>query len=478
MYNPGFGDCFLLALRAEDNSARYVLIDCGIHHCYPDAEAKMQLLARDIAEATGNHLHVVVVTHQHTDHLYGFRYGRGRFDGIDIDDLWLAWTEDPTDEDAKALREVYGMRIRALAAAVHQLRSSNAPLASALERVVGFDAPEALAAAGGNAAQLQYLRDKSVKKLEGPEDYRRPQEVLTLPGVAGVRFYVLGPPREKEWIRKLSKKSEMYHELRAMDEETAFAAAALAAGGPGFKADGDCELERRSRPFDPSLEIPKDMAPDQPAFGHFFREHYGFPMGEDSGPAWRRIDADWLAAAERLALNLNSKTNNTSLVLAIELTETEPRKVLLFAADAQVGSWLSWHELSWPGAGPDGATVTTADLLRRTVLYKVGHHGSHNATLKGKGLEMMGSPDLVAMIPVDQKWANEDMDWEHPADVLLGRLREKARGRVIRTDRIPSGNDIPEKPEEASQSQWDAFVRQLDWDRGPRKLWIQYTVTG
>ena len=28
--------------------------------------------------------------------------------------------------------------------------------------------------------------------------------------------------------------------------------------------------------------------------------------------------------------------------------------------------------------------MTTKDLLARTVLYKVGHHGSHNATLNGK----------------------------------------------------------------------------------------------
>jgi hypothetical protein len=51
---------------------------------------------------------------------------------------------------------------------------------------------------------------------------------------------------------------------------------------------------------------------------------------------WRRIDHDWLASAGQLALDLNSYTNNTSLVLAFELG---PRgKVLLFAADAQRGN--------------------------------------------------------------------------------------------------------------------------------------------
>jgi hypothetical protein len=39
------------------------------------------------------------------------------------------------------------------------------------------------------------------------------------------------------------------------------------------------------------------------------------------GPDYRRIDSDWLSAAEDLALNLDSDTNNTSLSLAFELGE-------------------------------------------------------------------------------------------------------------------------------------------------------------
>ena len=46
-----------------------------------------------------------------------------------------------------------------------------------------------------------------------------------------------------------------------------------------------------------------------------------------------------------MALSINSYTNNTSIVLAVEITESNPRKVLLFAADAQTGNWLSWQDL-------------------------------------------------------------------------------------------------------------------------------------
>jgi hypothetical protein len=102
------------------------------------------------------------------------------------------------------------------------------------------------------------------------------------------------------------------------------------------------------------------------------------------------IDTDWLHSFSRLALQVDRVINNTSLVLAFRLPDG---RVLLFAADAQVGNWLSWHDIrpeDW--RRPDGGQVISgrsAELLARTVVYKVGHHGSHNATLKAKGMELM-----------------------------------------------------------------------------------------
>jgi hypothetical protein len=262
----------------------------------------------------------------------------------------------------------------------------------------------------------------------------------------------------------------------AVDDLDAFAAAVLAAAeNEAVDAEDDRRFQQ-TRPFDEIHGIPEGSARDHVEHGRFFRRHYGFTNRRGHSPQWRRIGKDWLAAAERLALDINRRTNNTSLVLAIELTETQPRKVLLFAADAQVGNWLSWHELEWPSDGADTEPVTAEDLLRRTVLYKVGHHGSHNATLRSKGLEMMGSPDLVAVLPVDEEWARNTQDWRHPSEVLYQRLREKCRGRVIRSDEIPADDEPPAKPAEATEAEWQAFLAGLDWDRGPHRLWIQYTV--
>lgn len=137
------------------------------------------------------------------------------------------------------------------------------------------------------------------------------------------------------------------------------------------------------------------------AAGSFFDRQYFGPSADPNQPdqSWRRIDGDWTAAAAEF--QLDSATNNTSLVLAIECLAS--RKVLRFVADAQVGSWLSWVDLSWDFK--DAPTVTGHDLLKRVVFYKVGHHGSHNATLKAKGLELMRSDEFVASIPVNHKMA-------------------------------------------------------------------------
>jgi hypothetical protein len=162
--------------------------------------------------------------------------------------------------------------------------------------------------------------------------------------------------------------------------------------------------------------------------------------------SWRRIDADWLGAAAQVALNLGNDTNNTSLVLAFEWGAPGQGQILLFPADAQVGNWLSWRDQKYKL----GSHSTTADdLLSRTVIYKVGHHGSHNATLRRDprensaddelgvlyGLELMN--DIVAMIPVDWAAAQKAMPdpWRMPHEPLYRRLREKARRRILRSDR-------------------------------------------
>jgi len=136
-----------------------------------------------------------------------------------------------------------------------------------------------------------------------------------------------------------------------------------------------------------------------------------------------------------MRIGLNS-CEHTSLVLAFELDNGD---ILLFPGDAQVGNWLSWQDVSFD---LDGTTVTGTGLLRRTVVYKVGHHGSHNATLREKGLEMMERLEY-ALVPVNETMAKKK-NWNRmPLRSLLNALESRAGIAVLRADKDRAGASAP-----------------------------------
>jgi beta-lactamase superfamily II metal-dependent hydrolase len=471
MYNSYFGDCFLLGFPADDGGICYILIDCGVYQTDKRGSARMKLIAKDIAKTTGSHLHVLAVTHEHADHIDGFGYAKDVFGKNDfgIDELWLAWTEDPDNPVAQKLKDTYGKKLRALQAAVTKLQAYGHPLAVPLQNLLNFDAGSPLGMAS-NTNIMKDLREWSKKKPKRSEDYRTPGEKpIGLPGVSGVRCYVLGPPMDVAKIGKVEDPGDMYG-ITGSGEAEAFLNALIGLDGKPVE-EGDLSFE--NYPFNPALKISPEQAESDKKFRSFFEKHYGFADNDSRAPGWRRIDTDWVAAADQLALSLNNMTNNTSLVLAFELTGTTPTRFLLFVGDAQAGNWASWPQ---EGDKRDGWTVTSDDIKKRTIFYKVGHHGSRNATYREKGLEMMESDNLVAMIPVDEEWAYAHPPLHHPDQPVLERLLELTKGRVLRSDKIPDGDTLPKPDKSSSDAGWDTFAGNVDWDRSEEHLWIQYTV--
>jgi hypothetical protein len=204
-----------------------------------------------------------------------------------------------------------------------------------------------------------------------------------------------------------------------------------------------------------------------------FFDHFA-PQTQD----WQAIDNEWLLAAAWFANKINTEINNSSFVVAIELPKT--RKVLLFAGDAQYGSWLSWAQKPFIfGKGDSQETVAVRDLMGRTVFYKVGHHGSHNATLKGTvdsdyaNLDWIGldHPDeFVAVIPANTQWAltGPPTPWEHPLKAIHQALLAKTDGRLFKSDTDFS----PALPKGASKENWKRFAARVEAD----KLYFEYTV--
>lgn len=442
MYRHGLGDCFLVRFPKDDGGSFNLLIDCGLIGVAEEPRTTMQKVVADIASACGNHIDLAIMTHEHWDHASGFstQQAQDAFDKIDIDEVWYAWTEDPSNALGKKLRAERAAKVNALQAAAVALRGSGskpaADRADRVESILQFFGVEStanlqsLAAAGKGAAlgktrsAFEYLGQRRAVKVR----YCHPENPPTaLRGVGGVRVYVLGPPEDEGLIKRSSptKKGKEVYEFAsdfAIDDNLAAAFERLSnpsapAGGP------DC-------PFESSLSVfpGKESRQVPPKLAKLMADTWN-----QSDFDWRQIELDWTAAAETLALNLDSHTNNTCLVVAFELVKSG--RVLLFAADAQVGNWLSWQDTKWRVKdGNDTQTVTGPELLQRTVFYKVGHHGSHNATLRTQGLEQMTSEDLVAFVSVFKEQAVKNRWLEMPFDPLVKRLKEKTGGRLVFSD--------------------------------------------
>ena len=436
MVRPGgIGDCFLLSFPKPDGMS-HMLIDCGVLKGTKEGGDRMRAAVADIIKTTEGRLDLLVVTHEHWDHVSGLIQAEDEFKGLTIGQVWLAWTERPDDDLAKQLREQRAKARQAVDAARQKLKLSAAPAASgvlqALDGLSQFSGDFGAAGGKGTAAAMTWARARPGAQWLSPEDDPR-----TIPGADGVRVFVLGPPKNPERLEQSdpSRRTPEVYQL-AGGTDQGFMAAFIGSGG---MASG--------HPFDPSFEKSADKAKED----SFFRTRYY------SAEDWRQIELDWLGAAERLALQLDSDTNNTSLVLAIELVDSG--RVLLFPGDAQIGNWLSWEPLTWQVKDRNGerVTVTTHDLLARTVLYKVGHHASHNATLREKGLELMKSTELAAMISVYEEQAHDQgkNGWEMPFPPLLQRLEEKTSNRVFRADHgVPAGwpKEMPNKYKETDDA--------------------------
>lgn len=434
LYCHGLGDCHLIGLPRAEGGTFWMLIDCGIHSSAKGGTEAIRRVVTDIATCTGGRIDLIVGTHEHWDHISGFVQARDLFAGIEVGEVWFGWTEDPADPQARQLDRFKGEALAALSDAALRLGedSRRGAAAAAIDTLLGFSSGLAGEKSRDAREALRALGKGKVRHLE-------PGTIAALPGV---RVHVLGPPRDPALLGIEDSASDTYRlgtggsgaaTLRALSN-------AMAIGDGSLRVTDDALA-----PFDQTdgLPLSATLASETVEDGDtaFLSRHYGGPapllpeMEPRHAPTpnqnWRRIDDDWLGIAADCALQLDSRTNNSSLVLAIELEASG--KVLLFAADAQVGNWRSWAGVTFPAQGVT-KQVTGAELLARTVFYKVGHHGSRNATLSEGGLELMTDPGLSAFIPTDKTMAKKVRWKDIPAAVLLERLRARTGGRLIQSD--------------------------------------------
>ena len=459
MYRIGTGDCFALKFfkgRSRKASFR-MLIDCG--SCRGDA-AHFEPFLDDLAAWVDHHLDLLVVTHEHLDHVNGFAKGREVFEQFTIDHVWMAWTENPADPDAVIVKDTLGVLQHAVSLALgrmeawqrdtsHHLPDDERADAVALDgtrtRYVdavrellsfhesGLDEP--LAADGDSelSRSMTFLRDTLIPKTgKDVPDFLLPGSFAPpLSGAEGIRIFVLGPPKSVDALKVKTAGDDMYERKQALGAASSFRAALGALDPDGDGVD---------RPFDDAFVMSDGDATalTEAAF-----------RGRN---AWRDVSFDWLQAAGELALRLHTHTNNTSVALAIEFIGSG--KVLLFPGDAEIGHWRSWHAegMSWAVEDGDATkTVTARDLLARTVLYKVGHHSSHNGTARVSGLDLMTSDDLHAMIPLDMARIGPGWHKTMPSPGVIRELIRRTKGRLFRIDEGLLSDWAP-------SDDWDATV--------------------
>jgi hypothetical protein len=352
MHRVGFGDCFLLSFTYPEplddgRNERHVLIDFG-SVSLPQG-LKLSSVAEAIRARTGGALDVVVLTHRHRDHL-------SAFGSNEIASLLQAtapprhvvrpWTEDPDADETftggggpgadslkfvKALSDAHGFAQtiaeelvddsrRGLAGDLHQLAFAQLTNQAAITTLDGW--------AGTTGEYLHYGAPSRIGEF-----------------VPGVAVKVLGPPTIEQHAAITSERSsdpaEFWMRYRSLVGD--LPADALAAVGSQAPSPGS-----RGAP----AALLSDLGPTR----------------------WltSRLDREQLGSFLRIVRLMDDALNNTSVILLFEIEGAGGPRRLLFGGDAQIENWEYALKLADAKAN--------RDLLRQVDLYKVGHHGSRNAT--------------------------------------------------------------------------------------------------
>ncbi|MFI5171115.1 MAG: hypothetical protein ACHQFW_01935 [Chitinophagales bacterium] len=435
MYNTGsVGDCLLLLFKKENIISYSMLIDCGGINT---STVAITACAEDIKTTCGGKLDLLIVTHQHEDHISGFNLAKPVFDKILVDEVWMSWVEDKSDPIAVIVKKKYGKKLKEFKKAsldaltsIKQIKiPTNVKGAKAriestklniLETIRLLEFEEGLSHGAGlrkgaksNNDAMNYVRKKG-KKLS----YKLPGDVIkNLKGAEGLKFYILGPPRDEDlkFLKIELNEEEMYHfAISAQAKEITKEIERVGNSGS--------ELTEFVSPFsDQYLLTGKEKS--------LFMQEYNSPEYK-----WRQIETDGLDSSSEVALALTRLMNNTSLAMAIEIEETGD--VILLPADAQSGNWMSWHTEKVSESLKNKGGKNTRELLENTIFYKVGHHGSHNGTASVSGLDLIGEKHVIAFMPLVQDkvptaWGGAT---NFPAKKLYSAIIEKTKGRVVRTD--------------------------------------------
>ena len=362
-YNVGFGDCFLVTFEYGKTEKRSVLIDFGSTGKPTKSPADvMKKVAEDVRDFVtancGGVLHGVVATHRHKDHVSGFAGESGKIiETLNPKVVVQPWTEDPlAQRNAKSAttksgrsgaepKSLSAMQNQYLQSFAHMNAFSTSALAAASPRMGERNEGKIKFLADDNIANPEAVERLARMGKKGAADYVRAGGKTRLEKqLPGVKIHVLGPPdlTQTETILKQrsTDKTEFWQFMQFWSM--------LAASSGGDSAAATAKPE----PLFPNAAV----AASKPINTRWFIDKADRQLGNQ------------LLGIVRI---LDKAMNNTSVILLFEVGG----KKLLFPGDAQIENWA--YALSEPKELPG-----VKKLLADVDLYKVGHHGSRNATPK------------------------------------------------------------------------------------------------
>ena len=411
MYRVGFGDFFLVTVPTP-TGPRYILIDCGVHAA---DIGSMPDCVQDLVRVTGRKLALVIVTHYHADHLSGFATESEEFSQFEVEAVWITNRLDPADGNATEFR------VELAALATHlQLQLAARSDDHAIRSLAKVE--NALGIGGkGNDKALQVVTRGF--RNSPPVHYYEAGDTPALPtSLKGtVTATILGPTPKS-----------LAAEYTASDNRTEqYLAAVKNRGIPDT---------RNFKPFERTWPATSDDYPPE-AFRPWLNP-------AEMEAALHKSQPDYLAAA---ADAIDGTLNNQSLVVLF----TCHGKRLLFVGDAQWGNWAYWL-YGKPVKGKDpGICDEAREILASIDFYKVGHHGSTNATPIHAVSAMPAR--CVAMCSTETGYPSEKRTYgniakktEVPRIALMQALEKQTGAKLVRSDWIAAGRSAP-SPEARAQ---------------------------